>query len=473
MQTSDSESTKPTFLAAQLLLTGILSVTLPLLSLDKQGLNLEESIAFMLLGRPLFFIPTIILPILLSIGLQIYKKPPFGERPEVTALQFLKFFLFILGTNLLLWSLTSHQDPHPGILALRPTRYMSLTATALTLGAFIIRYSSYKLAHTLKPTIKVLLVTDTAMDSVTAGIIKQIKRLKLLATIDDPAYHHGDDDIETKPYENHISLLGQCTKNRAEAILISTSYKRSSTLLSEIYQCRQQGIIVHELNWFIEQSCQRIPVGLTRDPWAFDREIQVEDRNDFITRIYNVLFAIVALLIYGIFFFPVIVILMKIFMPGPIFFKQQRVGLFDSVFTLYKIRTMINGAPKQRDEDLDWAQKDDPRIPWLGRIIRKLKLDEFPQAINVIRGDMNIVGPRPQMVELVETFEKELPYYSRRHSILPGLTGWAQVNYQALKTTEDVLQGLQYDLYYVKHRSFTFDLHIIIKTIYFILTKSA
>jgi len=154
---------------------------------------------------------------------------------------------------------------------------------------------------------------------------------------------------------------------------------------------------------------------------------------------------------------------------GKIFFKQKRVGLGSEPFEIIKIRTMME---KKYWESVgfdpaneSWTETGDPRITKIGKFLRKTRIDELPQLLNVLRGEMSFVGPRPESATYVEMLEKELPFYSLRHAVVPGLTGWAQVMYPYGATVEDALRKLEFDLYYIKHQSFLLDIMIFIKTI--------
>jgi exopolysaccharide biosynthesis polyprenyl glycosylphosphotransferase len=160
-------------------------------------------------------------------------------------------------------------------------------------------------------------------------------------------------------------------------------------------------------------------------------------------------------------FWPIIALCIKINSRGPVFYAQKRVGQNESLFSLFKFRSMVDKAEK---DEARWASEDDKRITLVGKILRKLHLDELPQFWNVIKGEMSLVGPRPERPEFVEELKKEIPYYSLRHFMKPGLTGWAQVNFPYASSLEDSQEKLEYDLYYISHMSLLFDLRIFLKT---------
>ena len=158
----------------------------------------------------------------------------------------------------------------------------------------------------------------------------------------------------------------------------------------------------------------------------------------------------------------IIAILIKLDSRGPVFFRQERVGEGGEVFTLLKFRSMREDAEAKTGPV--WAKKDDDRVTGLGRILRKTRLDELPQLINVLKGDMSFVGPRPERQFFVEQLIEKIPYYSLRGSVKPGVTGWAQICYPYGASEEDAYEKLQYDLYYIKNMSFLLDLTIIFET---------
>lgn len=162
-------------------------------------------------------------------------------------------------------------------------------------------------------------------------------------------------------------------------------------------------------------------------------------------------------------------IMIKLTSPGPVFFKQQRVGQGGKIFEIYKFRSMHTDAEKNGAQ---WATPGDPRVTRFGRVMRVTRWDELPQFINVLRGDMSIVGPRPERPEFVKEFEETIPFYAERHVLPPGLTGWAQVRYRYAASKEDTQRKLQYDLYYCRHASLMFDFEIILRTIPMVMKGS-
>jgi exopolysaccharide biosynthesis polyprenyl glycosylphosphotransferase len=163
----------------------------------------------------------------------------------------------------------------------------------------------------------------------------------------------------------------------------------------------------------------------------------------------------------------IVSIAIKLDSKGPVFYKQERSGLNGKVFNILKFRSMIKDAEKKSGPV--WSTKDDPRITRVGRIIRKLRLDEIPQVINVLKGEMSFVGPRPERPYFVEKLSEEIPLYKRRLRVRPGITGWAQVKHKYDETIEDVKTKLRYDLFYIENMSLRMDLKIIFRTVFVVL----
>jgi lipopolysaccharide/colanic/teichoic acid biosynthesis glycosyltransferase len=163
----------------------------------------------------------------------------------------------------------------------------------------------------------------------------------------------------------------------------------------------------------------------------------------------------------------VIVLLIKLDSKGPVLFRQERLGMKEAPFTLLKFRTMIEDAEKQCGPC--WAEKNDPRLTKIGRILRKTRLDELPQFLNVLKGDMSLVGPRPIRKYFSDIFIEKFPFYRLRFKVKPGITGWAQVNMDYVNTEQDQYDKLEYEFYYLYHQSMFLDLFILLKTVQAIL----
>lgn len=216
-----------------------------------------------------------------------------------------------------------------------------------------------------------------------------------------------------------------------------------------------------------EEVFEKIPVSLMDENMTVT--ILSKDKNffyKFITRFISIFFATIVILVT----LPVTFvssIFIKLEDRRDIFYKQKRVGKNGEHFKIWKLQSMKQNAEKN---GAVWAEEKDPRITKFGKVLRKLHIDEIPQMINVIKGDINLVGPRPERPEFVEKLENEIPYYFLRHNITPGFTGWAQIKYRYARTVDDSQDKFEYDLYYLKNRNIFLDFGIILKTIQIIFT---
>jgi lipopolysaccharide/colanic/teichoic acid biosynthesis glycosyltransferase len=232
----------------------------------------------------------------------------------------------------------------------------------------------------------------------------------------------------------------------------------------ELYDLRSQTLAYFTYPAFYEYLTRRV-YGRTLSELWFLESVRFREHRwyRFMKRVIDIVVGAIGLIVFLI-TFPVIASLIKLTSRGPVFFKQRRVGLGGQPFWLYKYRTMIAGGVSDT-----WTLPKDPRITSVGQWLRKLRLDELPQAINILQGALSVVGPRPEQDQIVDQLREHIPYYHERHIVKPGLTGWGQLHVYAA-TLEESRQKLEYDLYYIKHRSLLFDLEIVLKTLYHILT---
>ena len=254
-------------------------------------------------------------------------------------------------------------------------------------------------------------------------------------------------------------------------IIIEKIEELPDHLISQLMSLRLKGITIFDTGNYFEFFYKRIPVlnvGPHQITTSEGYDLLYKGTHNKVKRTIDLvvsLFAILILLPFG----GLIFLLVHYNQPGTVIYKQKRVGLNGVEFYLYKIRTMIENA---ETEGAQWSSPDDPRVTKIGRILRRTRVDEIPQLWNILKGDMSIVGPRPERKEFVNELEQLIPYYDLRLMVKPGLTGWAQVMFPYGSTREDARKKLDYDLYYLKHFTITFDLLIMFKTIRVVLTKS-
>jgi sugar transferase (PEP-CTERM system associated) len=252
-------------------------------------------------------------------------------------------------------------------------------------------------------------------------------------------------------------------KYDVERIVITENIIKES-LIQKILSVKLKGVKIYNYISFFEKVEEKVLVNRINEEWLlYENGFNILHDN-FQKRLKRI-FDIVVAIIIGIIALPIMciaAIIVKLESPGPIIFKQKRVGLGNEEFMIYKFRSMRNDAEK---DGAKWALKNDPRVTKFGKIMRKTRIDELPQLWNVLKGDMTFVGPRPERQVFIETLEKEIPFYNVRHSVKPGLTGWAQVKYPYGASVEDALRKLEYDLFYIKHQNFIFDIIIIFRTL--------
>jgi sugar transferase (PEP-CTERM system associated) len=233
--------------------------------------------------------------------------------------------------------------------------------------------------------------------------------------------------------------------------------------IKELLECKLYGIQVTDAATFFERETYQIRVESLQPSWlVFGGGFDQSFMRTFMKRSVDVL-ASLALLLVSLPVMLITAIAIVIEDGAPIFYSQERVGKDGHVFRVLKFRSMFKNAEKNGTPQ--WASRNDPRITRVGNIIRKLRIDELPQILNVLKGEMSFVGPRPERPYFVEQLTERVPYYNVRHSIKPGITGWAQVRYGYGDTVEDALQKLQFDLYYVKNNSLLLDVLVLIDTI--------
>ncbi len=253
-----------------------------------------------------------------------------------------------------------------------------------------------------------------------------------------------------------------------DCIIVALRDRRGKIPSNELLRLKTKNINILEGFNFYEQLTRTIIVDdFLKPSWfIYEKGFKSSEFLSSIKRVQGILFSILLLVLLA----PVyllLALLIKLESPGPILFRQKRVGQQGKIFTLFKFRSMRQ--EQNRSPKTVFTSKNDPRVTRIGKIMRKVRLDEIPQLVNILKGDMNLVGPRPEQPEFVEKLRVLLPYYDLRHTIRPGLTGWAQVRYQYGESFEDSHQKLHYDLYYVKHRSWFLDFQIIILTVWSVL----
>jgi sugar transferase (PEP-CTERM system associated) len=266
---------------------------------------------------------------------------------------------------------------------------------------------------------------------------------------------------------NDVNNLKQVVEDsKVEKIVVTLADRRGKTPIKELMACKLQGIPIVKGVEFYESLTGKIMVeNVNPDTIIFSEGFKKSRLTLLLKRITDTSLAIVGLTIL----LPIIVLtslLIKLESSGPVFYVQERVGEKRKTYKIIKFRSMSVDAEKNGPV---WAGKNDSRVTKVGSFIRKVRIDEIPQMWNVLKGEMSFVGPRPERPVFVEQLEKIIPYYSLRHNVKPGITGWAQIFYPYGASAEDALRKLEYDLYYIKNMSIRMDLWVIFQTIKIIL----
>jgi exopolysaccharide biosynthesis polyprenyl glycosylphosphotransferase len=268
-----------------------------------------------------------------------------------------------------------------------------------------------------------------------------------------------------------LSELAQIVVQEKIQTIVTVSNPRASSALSKnLYNCLPLKVSLFDLPRFYELITGKIPVSVIEETW-FLENLMNEQKNiyEVFKRIIDFFLALIlgtaSLLLY-----PFIALAIKVNSRGPVFYTQKRVGQDSQIFEIIKFRSMVNNA---ETNGAQWAVKKDPRVTGAGKFLRKTRLDEIPQLWNILKGEMSFVGPRPERPEFVfgTNMEREIPFYQIRHLVKPGLTGWAQINFEYGSSYEDTIEKLQYDFFYLKNRSFILDLSIILKTVKIIISR--
>lgn len=248
-----------------------------------------------------------------------------------------------------------------------------------------------------------------------------------------------------------------------DRVVVGLAERRGQLPVFELLDLRLRGVPVEEVGGLYETVTGRVSLSALRPSHLiFHRRLGPSPHALIFQRAYSAAVGLAGIILTGPLLL-VVAILVRITSPGPALYRQRRVGYRGKVFEVLKFRSMYVDA--EAHTGAVWAKKDDPRVTPLGKWLRKLRIDEFPQFFNILKGEMVIAGPRPERPEFVKELTEQIPFFSLRHSVLPGITGWAQINHKYGDTLEDTIAKLEYDLYYIKNLSPSLDLYIVFHTI--------
>ena len=261
-------------------------------------------------------------------------------------------------------------------------------------------------------------------------------------------------------------LLSLVDELQPDVVLVALADMRRALPVEQLLECRVRGVNVQDWTSFYEKHTGKVLVTNLRPSWLIFSDGFVKNRlTQTVKRTVDLVLATVGVAV-SLPVMALIALAIKLDSRGPVLFRQERVGQHGRVFVLNKFRSMTADA---EHGNAVWASTNDPRVTRVGKWLRRTRLDEFPQFFNVLLGDMSFVGPRPERPEFVRTLQRRIPFYMERHSVKPGITGWAQVRHHYAGSVEESLEKLQYDLYYVKNLSPLLDVLILLNTIQVVL----
>jgi sugar transferase (PEP-CTERM system associated) len=260
------------------------------------------------------------------------------------------------------------------------------------------------------------------------------------------------------------TIFGVIEKHRPTRVIVLDLFYLDADITHGLFLAKLGGLNVSDMRGLYERLAARVPVNLIEDDWLLLEDgfrLNVNSGMRRLKRAFDIAFSL-SLLTVTLPLIGAALAAVRLDSPGPALYKQRRVGLHGKEFELYKIRSMRLDAER---DGARWAEKKDPRVTRVGRILRTTRIDELPQLINVLKGEMSVIGPRPERMAFVRELSEKIPYYDVRHTVKPGITGWAQVCYPYGASLEDSRLKLEYDLFYIKHLSMLLEAKILLRTI--------
>jgi len=332
----------------------------------------------------------------------------------------------------------------------------------------VVAWSAGKPQLAVRERVLILGSDDQAVEVARATLERRTSGFHIVGFVDNKPELVGKSLINPCVLGLTSNIGGLVEEYAVDRIVVSVADRRGVFPTEELLNLSLSGrVAVEESARYYERLTGKIASEMLRPSWLiFARGNRFSDFQHHVRRIVNVGLATLGFVLS----LPIMLLTalaVKLDSVGPVFYVQERVGKNGKTFKIIKFRSMRVGAEAKSGPV--WAEEDDPRITRVGRIIRKLRFDELPQFVNVIRGDMNFVGPRPERPIFVEQLSEVVPYYSQRHVVKPGLTGWAQIKYPYGASVEDSIEKLRYDLYYIKNQTLLLDAIIVFETIKIVL----
>lgn len=369
-----------------------------------------------------------------------------------------------LGAGCLLLSLIYYLIP--GLLVGRGVLFIALVLTTAVVSATrIILDWAWQLTRREKP---VLILGSGEIAVTTARELERRTDLNFRIAGFVAGGHARFDELLGHPvFADQGEIRSIARDKRIAKIIVALDDLRGALPTRDLVRLRVQGIEIEDAHSALAALTGRVWLRTVRPSWfVFSTGFQRSQTTLLVKRMIDLAFGLFGLILFS----PLMAltaIVVRLDSKGPVLYRQTRVGLTGKAFNLMKFRSMRLDAEKENGAQ--WAQEGDPRITRVGGYLRKYRLDELPQLLNVIRGEMSFVGPRPERPCFVEQLREQIPYYDERHSVRPGITGWAQVEYGYGASVEDAFRKLEYDLFYLKHLSILFDLAIGFRTVRVVL----
>jgi sugar transferase (PEP-CTERM system associated) len=291
--------------------------------------------------------------------------------------------------------------------------------------------------------------------------------LKVLGFLDEKGEHIGEPLVNPGIVGGVADIENYVRREQVDWVILAFGERRGVMPTTELLRLKLSGVIVEDAHSLFEKLMGGVMLERLSASWLILSDgFRKDSLLMFSKRVLDIIISLVILALFS----PLLLIIgLAIFLEsgGPVLFRQERVGLHGRTFSILKFRSMRHNAEQDGPK---WASREDARITWIGGFLREYRLDEVPQLVNVLRGDMSFVGPRPERPEFVHMLGEQIPFYHERHTIRPGLTGWAQIKYQYGSSVEDAKTKLEFDLFYIKHLSLFLDLAIVFHTVQVVLS---
>jgi exopolysaccharide biosynthesis polyprenyl glycosylphosphotransferase len=376
----------------------------------------------------------------------------------------LKGVLLAAGVSLVLYTLVFFSSPTPGGLPRVGVAVFIFASTVLMLLWRFLYIAVFTQKEFLR---RVLIVGAGRAGSALAQTVNKIvpHPLDVVGFIDDDPFKKG---ILVEGYPilgGHERLISTIEKEHISDVVLAISNEVRPELFQVLLTVEENGVEISTMPTMYEDLLRRVPISLLQSDWilrSFVDQAHAGGLYELIKRLLDIIGGLAGTLL-TLLALPFIALMILIDSGGPVIFTQKRLGLSGKEFTIIKFRSMRND--NESDGRVRVTTENDDRITRVGRFLRKSRMDELPQFINVLRGEMSLVGPRAERNELVAELQKQVPFYRARLFVKPGITGWAQVNFGYAATVEDTGIKLEYDLYYIKHRSLLLDLFILLRTV--------